>query len=57
MYNQIECVTYSITDLIKHQNHGQISDEIRRQIERTAPRDEEMDEPPAHIMEEMMNAV
>ena len=46
----------ALLDLTKHQNHTKITPEIIRQIQRTKPRDIEMDEPPAHIMEEMMNA-
>ena len=44
-------------ELLKHQYHPEISEEVRRQIVRTEPRDDEMEEPPAHIMEEMMNAI
>lgn len=46
----------ALLELTKHQNHPQMTVEIRRQIERTDPRDVEMDEPPARIMEEMLNA-
>jgi len=46
----------ALLELTKHQAHVKITPEIRRQIERTEPRDMEMDEPPAKIMEEMMNA-
>jgi len=47
----------ALIELLKHQYHPEISEEVRRQIVRTEPRDDEMEEPPAHIMEEMMNAI
>merc|ERR1739838_65185 len=37
-------------DLIKIQNHHQISEEIRRELVHSKCRDEEMDEPPASVM-------
>jgi len=46
----------ALMDLTKHQHHAKITPEIQRQIQRTEPRDMEMDEPPARIVEEMMNA-
>ena len=44
-------------DLLKYQYHEQISEEVRRQITKTEPRDEEMDEPPPHVMDELMQAI
>jgi len=46
----------ALLDLLKHQAHAQIGEECRRQLMRTAPRDEEMAEPPAHVLEEMLTA-
>ena len=44
-------------ELLKHQYHPQISEEVRRQITKTDPRDVEMSEPPPRIVEEMMQAI
>lgn len=46
----------ALLEITKYQNHKTITPEIRKQISRTDPRDVEMAEPPARIMEEMMNA-
>merc|ERR1711990_807807 len=46
----------ALLDLLKYQTHAQICEEVRRQITKTEPRDEEMDEPPPHVMDEMMQA-
>ena len=51
----IKTLTFFL-DLLKHQVHAQIGEECRRQLMRTAPRDEEMAEPPAHVLEEMLTA-
>lgn len=47
----------ALLDLLKYQYHEQISEEVRRQITKTEPRDEEMDEPPPHVMDELMQAI
>ncbi|CAG5111657.1 Oidioi.mRNA.OKI2018_I69.chr2.g5938.t1.cds [Oikopleura dioica] len=46
----------ALMELTKFQNHPKIVNEIRHQIQRTEPRDIEMEQPPEHILEEMMMA-
>jgi essential nuclear protein 1 len=46
----------ALMELTKFQNHPKIVNDIRHQIQRTEARDVEMDQPPEHILEEMMMA-